>query len=295
MVDGVRMASQHGADAYGRFMAVGAADDLFTLGRWRDAQRASDAVADDKLSLTGRLLLRLVKARLATGLGELEHGLVLLDGALALVTADSAPSFPVVLHAALAELELWRGRPHDAQAAISRGLEVINDRADVLYAPGLLATGVRVEADLAAAVRDRGGSPQDDGALARAGALVDRLSQIAGRASKPAGSLPVADASLALAIAEQSRAGGTPSVRAWLNAGRLWAKLAQPPVAAYAKLREAEARLAVDVDHVEAAIALRRAYSAASELGAQPLARHACEIARQADVDISFAPGVSHH
>ena len=286
MVKGEQMALRRGANAYASFMAIGAADDLFTLGRWKEAERAADAISDDKLSLTSRLLLVLVKARLATGRSQLERGRGLLDEATGLVTPNTAVSFLVVLHASVAELELWAGRQLEAQAAISRGLAVIQDRADVLYAPGLIAIGVRAEADLAEAVRVGGGSAHDDGATARAATLITRLTEIAARAGE-AGSLPIADANLALATAERGRVDGMSSVRAWLEAGRIWEKLAQPPVVAYVKLREAEARLASDADHSAAADALRRAHSLATELGAEAIASYARRLAGNADVKLS--------
>jgi tetratricopeptide (TPR) repeat protein len=288
MVEGERAAALRGADAYARFMAISAADDLFTLGRWNEIDKVLDAVVDDKLSLTARLLSRLVRARLATGTNDLDRGRQLLDEAMGLVTPDSAASFLVVLHASMAELELWCGRPHEAQAAISRGLDVIQDRADALYAPGLLATGVRVEADLAEAARAAGESAEDDGAVARAAALITRLTEIAARASEPA-SLPIVDANLVLATAERGRVDGMSSVRAWLDAGRMWEKLAHSPIVAYAKLKEAEARLGSDVDQAAGADTLRHAYSMATGLGVETIAEQARRLAREADVKLSTA------
>ncbi len=296
MLEGERVSSAHGADAYASFMAVSAADDLFTVGRWPEVDQALERIPESKLSLTGRLLLAIVRGRLATGRGRVHLAAETLGSAMDLVTEESSPSFLVVLHAAVAELELWRARPDDAEAAITRALEAIGDREDVLYAPALFSLGVRVEAELAQRARITGERGQAEDAVARARSLVGRLERLSARASEPGVSLPVVDAHLALSGAEMSRVEGASSVDAWVSATECWRLLDQLPLLAYARVREAEARLALDPHSSVAEDALRSAYSIALAFGARSLADRAELIAHESGLDLipqapTVAPG----
>ncbi len=296
MLEGERLTSAHGADAYASFMAVSAADDLFTLGRWLEVDQALERISESKLSLTGRLLLAIVRGRLATGRGRLHSAAETLESAMTLVTDDSSPSFLVVLHAAVAELELWQARPDDGQTAITRALQAIGDREDVLYAPALFSLGVRVEAELAQRARITGEPWQLEGAVARARALVTRLERLGSRAGEPGISLPIVDAHLVLAAGEMSRVSGASSVDAWVSAGESWRLLGQLPLLAYARVREAEARLALDPHSVAAEDTLRSAYSTALAVGARSISDWAELMAHESGLDLilqapTVAPG----
>jgi DNA-binding NarL/FixJ family response regulator len=64
-----------------------------------------------------------------------------------------------------------------------------------------------------------------------------------------------------------------PAHQAWKNAASAWDELDRPPLAAYCRWREAEARVAAGASRAEAAVPLRSAYEVALRLGARPLLR----------------------
>ena len=86
---------------------------------------------------------------------------------------------------------------------------------------------------------------------------------------------PTALAQLAGALAERARARGASSAEQWDRVACEWDRLRHPYRAAYARVREAEARLAGDGDREAAAHALSKALTVAETLGATPLSEWA--------------------
>ena len=76
----------------------------------------------------------------------------------------------------------------------------------------------------------------------------------------------------------------------WVACAAGWERLGRPYPAAYARWREAEARVAARGDRDEAAATLRRALDTAERLGAAPLAREISGLARRARLSLD-APG----
>ena len=99
----------------------------------------------------------------------------------------------------------------------------------------------------------------------RLAADTDRI--VAARPGAPPGAL----AHQALAHAEVARANGQPAVERWAEAARRFLDLGEPYPAAYAQLRQAEARLAASGERREAARLLASADRTARALGAEPL------------------------
>ena len=77
-----------------------------------------------------------------------------------------------------------------------------------------------------------------------------------------------------------------PDPDAWRAAADAWAALPRPYPEAYARWREAEARLASRGDRSAAAETLRRALAIAERLGAEPLRREMAALATRARVDV---------
>jgi tetratricopeptide (TPR) repeat protein len=276
MLEGARLAARHGADAYASFMAVSAADDLVTLGRWAEAEERLEGVVAEQLSTTGQLLCALVRVRLATGRGRLDGAAEALDGARSLV-ADASLSLQVAFCAAMAELELWRGQPQAAREAIAQLLDAMGERADLLYTPALLSVGVRVEASLS------------EPAGARAEALIARMRHAGSRRSEPDSALRVLQAQLVTAEAELSQLLGGGTADRWATAAAAWLELDQTPNFAYARVREGEARLASGGAPGQAVEALRVAHSAAKALGAEVIRARAEAVAAEAGIKLGAA------
>jgi tetratricopeptide (TPR) repeat protein len=274
MLEGERLAVQQGADAYASFMAVSAADDLVTLGRWAEADERLRGVVEEQLSTTGQLLRALVRGRLAIGRGRLEAAVEALEGAKPLV-GDASLSLQVAFSAAMAELELWRSQPRAARRAITELLGSMGDRADVLYTPALLSVGLRVEAELPEADRDH------------AEALIARMRAVASRMRDPDSSLRIVGAHDATAGAEQSRLHGSGSAEQWALAATRWLELDQTANFAYARVMEAKARLGSGAADPEAAAVLRVAHGAAGAVGAQLIRERAEAVAAQAGINLS--------
>jgi DNA-binding NarL/FixJ family response regulator len=91
---------------------------------------------------------------------------------------------------------------------------------------------------------------------------------------------------LLLCEAEATRLRRRADPDAWLECVQAWGRLARPYPAAYARWREAEARLAGRGDRAEATAALRAARDIAARLQAEPLARQVAALAARARLNL---------
>ena len=73
-----------------------------------------------------------------------------------------------------------------------------------------------------------------------------------------------------MAEAEYGRARGAARADAWSEAAAIWERLERPPIAAYCRLRQAEALAAVGAD---GSVPLHEAHAVAARIGARPLLR----------------------
>ena len=96
----------------------------------------------------------------------------------------------------------------------------------------------------------------------------------------------LSEAWLLLCEAEATRLERRPDPNAWLACIAAWERLGRPYVVAYARWREAEARLAARGDRDLAATALRAALETTSRLGAEPLEREITALAARARLDL---------
>ncbi len=275
---GIAVARRLGAHAaFGTFMAVNLAEDMFLLGRWDEAAAQLRELEALPLPATAELYRDTVAGQLAAARGELDAAEALLGRASARrdggVPAELLPG----LGAGLAELALARGEPEEARRHVDEALAAIGDAAERLYTPALYAAGLRAAADLA----ERPGTRARAAARERARDLAHELRALV--ETPDAGPAPAsARAHAALGEAELTRALGEPDPAAWTVASRAWERLEHPYPAAYARFREAEAHVRSGGARPAAAEALAAARVAAGALGAAPLARDADALARAA-------------
>ncbi len=98
--------------------------------------------------------------------------------------------------------------------------------------------------------------------------------------------VPLSEVWLRLCEAEATRLHRTPDPEGWSGAADAWDRLHRPYPAAYARWREAEARLAARGDRSRAAEALRIALDTATRLGAEPLRHEITSLAARARLDL---------
>ena len=236
---GIAVARRLGAHAaFGTFMAVNLAEDMFLLGRWDEAAAQLRELEALPLPATAELYRDTVAGQLAAARGELDAAEALLGRASARrdggVPAELLPG----LGAGLAELALARGEPEEARRHVDEALAAIGDAAERLYTPALYAAGLRAAADLA----ERPGTRARAAARERARDLAHELRALV--ETPDAGPAPAsARAHAALGEAELTRALGEPDPAAWTVASRAWERLEHPYPAAYARFREAEAHV----------------------------------------------------
>jgi DNA-binding CsgD family transcriptional regulator len=257
--------------AFGRYMAINAAADLFFVGRWDEAASRIEATADVDLEPWEALLREQVAGQIALGMGRLDTAEVHLTEAKRLYDQGAPAEFAPDVYAPLAELALWCDRPADARELIGQGLAALRDRADLLHAPMLFATGARVEAT---AVQNRRPRPPTD--VDRLCRELDRLLETRGRGNPPRAAL----AYQASCRAEAARAAGEPADDLWRAAVEAWQGLNAPYSAAYAVWRQAEAMLDAGRDRRQAARVLAEGHAVARQLGAARLAGAIEDVAR---------------
>jgi DNA-binding CsgD family transcriptional regulator len=278
---GERHARRFGMEgAFGRFMTLNAGLDHLLLGQWDRAERCLSAVEGVSLEPWDALIHGQVAGRLHVGRGDLDAGEAELQTARAQCAGAPPECIPPV-YSGLAEIALWRGAREAARQWIHVGAEALGDRADILYAPELYATGARVEADIVAAAVSRAGPPAD-----RVQEWVDRLEALVAGHGGGDGP-PTTRAYLATARAELARARGADAAEAWAAAARAWDAVAAVPLATYARWRRAEVLFLAGGERSAAADLLQGAYAVAARLGAAPLAGEIEALARRARVSVA--------
>jgi DNA-binding CsgD family transcriptional regulator len=262
------------------------------LGQWREAEaRIQRILTNPSLDGEWRLILTVHRLVLASRQGRVELAAELAAEASALLAANVGPPTVVIANCVLAEFELLRGHPEAARTVVEDTRRTLAT-GDLLWWPALLTFGIRAHIDLAERARAAGRA--DEATTARDAAL-----DILGSAETP-GSLrsytfdePVAEPAppetqthWALGEAEISRLDPVQDGEMWAEVAGRWDRLRFPYPAAYARLREAEARLAGAHDRPAAAAALRSAHAALSRLGAAPLREQAEALARRARITL---------
>jgi DNA-binding CsgD family transcriptional regulator/tetratricopeptide (TPR) repeat protein len=288
---GVDLARQFGAmGSFGTKLLPDAAIALLNLGRRDEAERALAEVFDlDLVSpahwlgpLTARGTLRLRRGDLAGAQADFRQ--VLDDSPAPLEPQSATPVF-----SGLAEVAMWDGRLPDARAAVAGGLAILATSEEPYLIVKLCRTGMAVEAAAAELARARHADADHQAARRLAADLIDRA-----RAATAVANLvltPGVEANLLAAEAEWSRANGQSDPERWAGSAAAWEALSFPWPAAYARWRQAEALLARGASRAAAAAALAKAWTPASELGAQLLVAEIDSLARRARIELAPPPG----
>jgi predicted ATPase/DNA-binding CsgD family transcriptional regulator len=259
---------------------------LTAMGLVRQSGNVLMANAGESLLITGRL--DEADAMLRAGLALHTRGIMaapvlLRAGQLAMVRGDQVRAWDLVEQARLvveaeeaplswrrevaqvaAEIELWAKRPSAALTVVEQALDLLAGSDEQAQCGTLVGLGLRALGDASETERDRASI---DGRRAARGRL------LAASPFRPDDPLPedLLEAAVMLTTrAEQRRADGSPEAGAWVAAGEAWVAAGRPVQAAYARWREAEARLGRGVD-ADAIAALRRAYAEVVALGAHAL------------------------
>jgi DNA-binding CsgD family transcriptional regulator/tetratricopeptide (TPR) repeat protein len=266
-----------------RLLAI-AANGLFRVGDWAEAERVLDTAMRHRPSGADAVELLLSRCRLWVGFGDIEQADRDLD-AVATILAGGGARHVLPMLTLRAGLAMWQGRHAEARAAVQRGLT--ETRSDDLVLLGVLAWhGLRAEAEAQAGGR----VPVDPAAVRRLRAVVERMARGAGNAAPPVRA--VVDGYLDLCAAEQSRIDDRSDPELWSRAAVAWDRRKQPYPAAYSRLRQAEASLTrrpgrSNRGRAAATMALREAYATARAMGAKPLAAEIAAVAARARVALT--------
>jgi DNA-binding CsgD family transcriptional regulator len=254
-----------------RLLAI-AANGLFRVGQWSEADAVLEAAMRHRPSGADAVELLLARCRLWVGFGDVEAAHRDLD-AIATVLAGGGARHVLPMLTLRAGLAMWQGRHAVARAAVQRGLT--ETRSDDLVLLGVLAWhGLRAEAEAHAA-----GDPVDPGAIRRLKTVVDRVVRSVGNAATPVRA--VVDGYLDLCAAELTRLEDRYDPEPWARAAAAWDRRQQPYPAAYARLRQAEAALQRKTRKAAAVAILREAYATALSLGARPFAAEIAGVAQR--------------
>jgi DNA-binding CsgD family transcriptional regulator len=276
----------------GPWLESNAAECEIRLGRWPEArariarQRALPSErADTRLAALAIALLLAAREGEGTDTAAEERE------ALALLDANVSRGAAAAAFSSLAELALARADPAHAHATVMRAWERIR-YGDLLSWPAMLNLGLRAVGDLAEKARAR--AEREAVATDR-----DAARELVAGVHFYGYELPTAErappelhAQWEIANAELARVDGTPQPDLWSDIAARWDTLRQPYQASYARLREAEARLATG-DRQASVAALRAAHAAAVALGAGPLLRDLEALAKRARIALPAAPSAA--
>jgi DNA-binding CsgD family transcriptional regulator len=288
--DGLQRVQQLRLDRhYGVSLQALAADTLFRLGRWEEADVLLAAALDHDPVGAAAIDLYLARAKLSVGRGRFEAAEEDLRTITELSTLVLDPQFNVPRSTLRAGLALWQGRLDDAREAVAQGLAELADTDEVWLLGPVLWHGVRTEAEAAAQAR---ASRRPDGAdeAATAGVAVLARARLLGLAAAGAGAGALADllgAYMTMCEGEASRIDGAEDPEPWAAAAEAWDRLGQPYPAAYCRWRRADALLARGDRSSEPEALVRRAHGVAMALGARPLQSSIEDLARRARIDLT--------
>ena len=274
---------------FGTHQLCAASDYLFRLGRWDESERSVRRAEDVGTFGINKILEQEMFGRLAMARGRFEEAAEHLRPLAPLAERAVDIQFVAPVQSTLAQLALWQGRPGDAAGALAEAIGKIGFLSDIKVLE-LYAVAVRAYADAAELARARRSSAEARAAVAAGesilAALQARHAEIV--ADRPVFG-PQSEAWLLLSEAEATRLHGQPVPTAWEACVAAWERLGRPYVVAYARWREAEARLATRGARDQAAEALRASLDTAARLGAAPLARQVTALAARARISLEAA------
>ncbi len=263
---------------------------LYRLGRWDEAEEAVRRAEDAGPFGINEILVQELLARFALVRGRFDEASQRLQPLAAGAERAVDIQFVGPVEASLAELALWQGRPKDAANRVGAAVRLIDHSPEIRIGE-IYALGLRANADVAELARARRTSPAEEhDAVATGTSLLEGIRRRHADvvATRPAVA-HLSEVWLLLCEAEATRLHRRPDPEAWVRCAEAWDRLGQPYVAAYARWREAEARLAARRDRELAAEALRAALQTAQRLGAKPLEREIVALATRARLSLATA------
>jgi DNA-binding CsgD family transcriptional regulator len=271
---GARRAAEEGlARTHGAALLALAANGLFRIGRWREAERLVAEAMSYSPSGTEAVDVLLAGCKVHLALGDLNGAERDLD-ALETLTFGGGPHHVLGLRTLRAGLAMWRGRYVEARRAVQQGVDALGGRIDnVVVLATLVWHGLRTEAE----ARTKGTQGVDGSAVRRLRGLVETLAAIGVDHPRPVRGL--VESYVALCRAELGRIDNRPDPVAWEQAATLWDQLCHPYPAVYARLRQADAYFFKRVDSAKGVRCLRTAHAGATALEARPLIKEIQELA----------------
>ncbi|MEA2444611.1 MAG: hypothetical protein QOJ12_1903, partial [Thermoleophilales bacterium] len=282
-VEGLELASRVGlVDQFGVILTVNAAEPLYRLGRWREAEDLlAPSIELNPPSPRSRYLY-VLRAEIAAGRGRYDDAARQLELTLR-VTAEGLDFQHGALIAPFeAELMLDLGERASARAAVAGALADERVRAVPRYAAPLVWLGLRAEADAATEARDRRTDPDAE--------IAARAAELTAIADGLESHSPESRGYAALVAAERERLAGEAGTEAWQRATVAWREAGDVQRLAYALVRLAEAQLVAD-DRPAATAAVREAAEIAGRAGAEPLAQEALALARRGRLELGGDTG----
>jgi DNA-binding CsgD family transcriptional regulator len=271
---------------FGTHLLCNVADYLYRLGRWDEAEQAIRRAGEAGPYGINEILEQEFIGRLAIARGQWDEAAERLRPLAPVAERASDIQFIEPVQASLAELALWLGRPDDAAARIAAALRLVEHTTEVRIGE-IYALGIRANADAAEIARGRRSLEDEAAAVAAGEALLvgirDRHAEVL--TTRPAFA-HLSEAWVRLCAAEATRLRREPDPDAWAVTAEVWERLPRPYPAAYARWREAEARLAARGDRTKTIDSLRRARGMAERLGAIPLLREIDGLAGRARLDL---------
>ncbi len=287
--DGIRDARAGGLSAtYGAFLRGNAADILFQLGRWGEAEAECRAAMEWPpsgvawFSPTLYLGLLLVESRAD------EEAARLVGQTLLQLEAVPAGQWTALVQRAAVSLALWRGDAADAMSVAEREWERVLDTDD----PGQICLAASTSLEAAAAASEDSRSRRDWAGVAAAGQLAQKVlpeaeQRLAGSSLSPSlGARREAELHLDMARAHLARVNGRASAPAWDRLAQAWAEIPVPYQQAKARWWQALATLQETGSRPDARDALHEAWRIAGELPAQPLQRTLLDLAVRARIPL---------
>ena len=261
------------------FLKANLAEALGNAGRFDESNTAvTEALSQHPRGIMSVPVL-IQAGRLATVRGDLDEAWEWLEQARVIVEAENAPeAYRRYLVETETEVELWGGRAMAAYELVVDGLDIVRGTDEEGYAGSLAALGLRALATEAEAHRD----PESRRRLAEMRRPLD-----AARVWPPA-RRPDVEAVKAWQQAETSRLELASDPLAWTETAAAWEALNRPFPRAYARWREAEARLDSGVD-AAAIDALRDARTSALAMGATRLVQECERLAGWHRIDLTPA------
>ena len=274
--EGMQRVRELGIDrVHGVSLLAAAANGLFRLGRWDEADDLLDEAMALRPSGTAAIDLYLARGRMSVGRGRFADAASDLDTARALSARALAPQYRAPLSTLTAGLALWQGEVDVACDAVEEGLKALSGTVNPWFGAPLIWHGLRAQAERAERARARQATAELASARSAAADLVADMEQLVSASTGlPFAYAGIVDAYHRLATAEQTRVDGIPSPELWHEAVAAWDGVGQPYPAAYARYRGAEATLylrkGAGGSAAAAARLLREAHATAVALGAVP-------------------------